>query len=133
MRSLDGDRGPRTRIPLVQIRRVELREIHLPLLHPFETSAGRTTERHIIVVRVEDADGGEGWGECVADENPYYSEEWTESAWAVMTRFLAPLLVAEPFPSAESVDGRFAHVRGNRMAKAALETACWDLEARARN
>jgi O-succinylbenzoate synthase len=124
---------PGTRIRFVQIRRVELREIHLPLLHPFETSAGRTTERHIIVVRVEDADGGEGWGECVADENPYYSEEWTESAWAVMTRFLAPLLVAEPFPSAESVDGRFAHVRGNRMAKAALETACWDLEARARN
>jgi O-succinylbenzoate synthase len=85
------------------------------------------------VVRVEDVDGGEGWGECVADENPYYSEEWTESAWAVMTRFLAPLLVAEPVASAADVDGRFAHVRGNRMAKAALETACWDLEARNRN
>jgi len=52
---------------------------------------------------------------------------------SVMTRFLAPLLVAAPFPSAESVDGRFAHVRGNRMAKAALETACWDLEARAQS
>jgi O-succinylbenzoate synthase len=117
----------------VQIRRVELREIHLSLLHPFETSSGRTTERHVIVVRVEDADGGEGWGECVADENPYYSEEWTESAWAVMTRFLAPLLVRAPSASAESVDGVFTHVRGNRMAKAALETACWDLEARTRN
>jgi o-succinylbenzoate synthase len=117
----------------VQIRRVELREIHLPLLHPFETSSSRTTERHIIVVRIEDADGREGWGECVADENPYYSEEWTESAWAVITHFLAPLLVGEPLASAESVDDRFAHVRGNRMAKAALETACWDLEARTRN
>ncbi len=117
----------------MQIRRVELREIHLPLLHPFETSAGRTTERHIIIVRVENADGGEGWGECVAEEGPYYSEEWTESAWAVMTRFLAPLLIAEPLASAESVDARFAHIRGNRMAKAALETACWDLEARSRD
>ncbi|HEX6641286.1 MAG TPA: o-succinylbenzoate synthase [Thermoanaerobaculia bacterium] len=117
----------------MQIRRVELREIHLSLLHPFETSSGRTTERHVIVVRVEDVDGAEGWGECVADENPYYSEEWTESAWAVMTRFLAPLLVRAPFASAESVDEVFAHVRGNRMAKAALETACWDLEARTRN
>ena len=117
----------------MQITRVELREIHLSLLHPFETSFGRTTERHIILVRVENADGGEGWGECVAEESPYYSEEFTESAWAVMTRFLAPLLVAAPFESAESVDGLFAHVKGNRMAKAALETACWDLEARARN
>ncbi len=115
------------------IKRVELREIHLSLLHPFETSHGRTTERHIILVRVEDAQGGEGWGECVADESPYYSEEWTESAWAVMHRFLAPLLIASPFDSAESVDALFAHVKGNRMAKAALETACWDLEARSRN
>ena len=126
-------RASRARIGRVQIRRVELREIHLSLIHPFETSFGRTTERHIIVVRVEDADGLEGWGECVADESPYYSEEWTESAWAVMTRFLAPLLVSAPFPAAEAVDGRFAPVRGNRMAKAALETACWDLEARVRN
>jgi o-succinylbenzoate synthase len=116
-------------IPTV-IRRVELREIHLSLLHPFETSFGRTTVRHIILVRVEDADGGEGWGECVAEESPYYSEEWTESAWAVLERFLAPLIVSASRLTAEGVDGLFAHVRGNRMAKAALETACWDLAAR---
>jgi O-succinylbenzoate synthase len=107
----------------MNIRRVELREIRLSLLHPFETSFGRTTERHIILVRVEDADGAEGWGECVADENPFYSEEWTESAWAVLEQFLAPLVIA----------GKgFEHVRGNRMAKAAIETAMWDLDARQR-
>ena len=117
----------------MQIRRVELREIHLSLLHPFETSFGRTTERHIILVRVLDDGGGEGWGECVADESPYYSEEWTESAWAVMTRFLAPLLVSATLDSAGSVDALFAPIKGNRMAKAALETACWDLEACNRN
>lgn len=118
----------------MRIRRVELREIHLSLLHPFETSLGKTSERHIILVRVEGADGGEGWGECVADETPHYSEEWTESAWGVMTQFLAPLLVAAaPFESAESVDALFAPIKGNRMAKAALETACWDLDARARD
>ncbi|MGZ4779962.1 MAG: o-succinylbenzoate synthase, partial [Thermoanaerobaculia bacterium] len=77
----------------MHVRRVELRQIGIPLLHPFETSLGRTTERHIILVRVEDDDGAEGWGECVADEDPYYSEEWTESAWAVLDRFLAPLIV----------------------------------------
>ena len=105
------------------LRRVELREIHLELLHPFETSFGRTTERHIILVRVEDADGAEGWGECVADENPFYSEEWTESAWVVLERFVAPLAIA-----GES----FEHIRGNRMAKAAIETAMWDLDAKRR-
>ena len=117
----------------MRITRVELREIHLSLLHPFESSHGRTTGRHIILARVEHAHGGEGWGECVADESPYYSEEWTESAWAVMQRFLAPLLMSASFESAASVDALFAPVKGNRMAKAALETACWDLEARSRN
>jgi O-succinylbenzoate synthase len=117
----------------VQVRRVELRQIPLALRHPFQTSFGTTTERNIILVRVEDADGGEGWGECVADDDPFYSEEWTESAWAVMTRFLAPMLVATPIEDAAAVDTLFAPVRGNRMAKAALESACWDLEARNRN
>lgn len=117
----------------MQLRRIELRQIHLRLLHPFQTSFGTTTERNIILVRVEDEDGAEGWGECVADDDPFYSEEWTESAWPVMERFLAPILLATPFASAADVDGVFAHVRGNRMAKAAIETACWDLDARKQN
>lgn len=112
------------------IRRVELREIRLALLHPFETSFGRTTVRHIILIRVEDADGAEGWGECVADENPYYSEEWTESAWAILEGFLAPMTISVNIASASAVNAMFAHIRGNRMAKAAIETAMWDLEAR---
>jgi hypothetical protein len=33
---------------------IELREISLPLLHPFETSLGRTSERHILLVCVTD-------------------------------------------------------------------------------
>lgn len=105
----------------------------MPLLHPFETSLGRTTERHIILVRVEDEEGREGWGECVADESPYYSEEWTESAWSALETFLAPLIVRTSFEHAEEIDAIFGHIRGNRMAKAAIETACWDLEAHRRN
>ena len=118
---------------MTKLRRLELIQISIPLVHPFETSLGRTTERHIILVRLEDTDGAEGWGECVADEDPFYSEEWTESAWAVLERFLAPLVVRTPFERAEDVDAMFAHIRGNRMAKAAVETACWDLEARRRD
>jgi O-succinylbenzoate synthase len=110
-----------------------MQEIHLALLHPFETSFGRTTERHIIVIRVEDADGAEGWGECVADESPFYSEEWTESAWAVLEHFLIPAAMGVELESASKIDGLFAHIRGNRMAKAAIETAVWDLEARRRD
>jgi O-succinylbenzoate synthase len=112
---------------------VELRQIHLPLLFPFETSFGRTAERHIILIRLLDEEGAAGWGECVAEENPFYSEEWTGSAWPMLERYLAPLILQSPFESASEIDARFRHIRGNRMAKAAIESACWDLEARRRS
>src|SRR5438552_16649623 len=79
----------------VNITSIELREIRLPLIHFFETSFGRTTERRIILVRVVDRDGAEGWGECTAGEGPFYSDEWTETAWATLKDFLAPMVVNE--------------------------------------
>lgn len=113
------------------ITSVELREIRLPLVHFFETSFGRTTERRILLVRVTDKDGAEGWGECTAGEGPFYCEEWTETAWATITTFLAPMVVGKEIESAADTWELMSAVRGHRMAKAAIETACWDLEARA--
>ena len=114
----------------MQITSIELREIRLPLVHFFETSFGRTYERRILLARVRDADGAEGWGECTAGEGPFYCEEWTESAWAVITTYLAPMLAGQEFNAPGDVSAHLRRVRGNRMAKAALETACWDLAAK---
>ncbi|MEO8435136.1 MAG: o-succinylbenzoate synthase [Pyrinomonadaceae bacterium] len=113
------------------ISAIELREIRLPLIHFFETSFGRTTERRIILVRVTDKHGAHGWGECTAGEGPFYCEEWTETAWPVLREFLAPMVVGHQVETAAEVGQLIKQVRGNRMAKAALETACWDLEAKA--
>ena len=112
------------------ISRIELREIHLPLIHFFETSFGRTTQRRIILARVIDPDGAEGWGECTAGEGPFYSDEWTETAWATLKDFLAPMVAGKEIENAASVFNLMKSVRGHRMAKAAIETACWDLEAK---
>lgn len=117
----------------MRIISVELREIRLGLVHFFETSFGRTTERRIILARVVDAEGAEGWGECTAGEAPFYSEEWTETAWHTIKDFLAPALLGRDVESAARVRGLTQRVRGHRMAKAALETACWELEARRAN
>jgi o-succinylbenzoate synthase len=114
----------------VIISSVELREIRLPLIHFFETSFGRTTERRIVLVRVIDKDGAEGWGECTAGEGPFYSDEWSETAWATLEQFLAPMVLGKPVESADQILWLMKAVRGHRMAKAALETACWDLEAK---
>ena len=112
------------------ISRIELREIHLPLIHFFETSFGRTTERRIILVRVIDKDGVEGWGECTAGEGPFYSEEWTETAWVTLKHFLAQMVAGKEVEKASGTFDLMKSVRGHRMAKAAIETACWDLEAK---
>ncbi|HEX3230986.1 MAG TPA: o-succinylbenzoate synthase [Pyrinomonadaceae bacterium] len=112
------------------ISSIELREIRLPLIHFFETSFGRTTERRIVIAQLRDNDGAEGWGECTAGEGPFYSDEWAETAWPTLKEFLAPMVVGHEVTAAANVHELMKSVRGHRMAKAAIETACWDLEAK---
>ena len=114
----------------MHIKEIELREIRLPLVHFFETSFGCTTERRILLARVIDKDGAEGWGECTAGEGPFYSDEWTDSSWATLKEFLAPIVVTRELASAAQAFSLMRSVRGHRMAKATIETACWDLEAK---
>ena len=101
----------------------------MPLVHFFETSFGRTTERRIVLVEVS-SDGLSGWGEVTAGENPFYNEEWTESAWLILRDFVAPRAIHHHFENAAEVGARSAHIRGHLMARGGLEVAVWDLEAR---
>jgi L-alanine-DL-glutamate epimerase-like enolase superfamily enzyme len=60
------------------IDRIELFLCRLPLVHFFETSFGRSYDRTFVLIRVEGEFEGarhEGWGESVAEANPYYSSE----------------------------------------------------------
>jgi len=113
----------------VRIDRLELRLCRLPLVSFFETSFGRSYDRTFLLVRLE-GDGHEGWGEAVAEANPYYSSETTETAWHIITEFLAPRVLGQPFDHPRDVFDAMRPVRGHNMAKAALEMAAWDLYAR---
>jgi O-succinylbenzoate synthase len=112
-----------------RIERVILRQIRLPLVHFFETSFGRTHERQIVLVEVV-SDGMSGWGEVTCGENPFYNEEWTESAWRIVRDYSAPRVLGRDLNSAEDVAPLTAHIRGHNMARGGLEAAAWDLEAR---
>ena len=112
----------------MRIDSIILREIHMPLVRPFETSFGVTRDRKILLAEVQ-SEGLTGWGECTAGEHPYFSEESTQTAWAVITQELGPMLATEPVEHGGDCPRIFKRVRGNRMAKAALENAIWDLEA----
>lgn len=112
----------------MKIKRIEIREIHLPLVHFFETSFGRTTARRIVLVRAE-TDEFTGWGEVTAGEEPFYSHETPETAWHILRDFLIPWTLGREFERASDLAPRFRPVRGHNMAKAALENALWDIEA----
>lgn len=113
---------------MFKIDAIHLREINMPLAHPFETSFGRTTARRILLVELE-SDGLSAWGECVAGEHPYFSEEMIDTSWTVTETELAPRLLDVELSGGGSCVKLLKQVRGNRMAKAALENAAWDLEA----
>ena len=112
----------------MKIEAITLREIRMPLVHFFETSFGRTYERRILLVTVH-CQGLDAWGECVAGEDPFYSDEWIDSAWLTMKRYLAPAVIGRNLEAGRDCAALFARVRGHRMAKAAIENALWDAEA----
>lgn len=137
------------------LERIELHRLEVPLVRPFETSFGRETVREVLLVRVV-TDVGDGWGECVAGRDPFYSSEYVDGAASVIERYLAPALLAgsrdrlprpagsetpaarapQPavgafVPLAASVARTLDFVAGHRMAKGALEAAVLDAELRA--
>ena len=115
----------------MKIDAIYLRELCIPLIKPFVTSFGPTTDRRILLVEIK-GEGLTGWGECVAGEHPYYSYETVDTAWLMLLDELAPRLAAADLPHSGKCPAIFKQVRGHRMAKAALENAVWDLEAQMR-
>jgi O-succinylbenzoate synthase len=115
----------------VKIERLELRLLKLPLVHFFETSFGRVDDKHFILVRV-DGGGATGYGECVAEQDPYYSAETNETAWHIIEGFIAPRVLGTEFAHPREVFPALKAIRGHNMAKAAVEMAAWDLFAKQR-
>ena len=114
---------------MFSIDAIHLREINLPLARPFETSFGLTTARRILLVEIE-SDGLTAWGECVAGEHPYFSDEMIDTAWIITESELAPRLLEAELSGGGSVPEILKQVRGHRMAKAALENAVWEMTAK---
>src|SRR5712692_4537525 len=115
----------------MRLKAVELRRIRMSLVAPFETSFGVQTERDILLLKTITTDG-EGWGECVAGEEPTYSSEYVDGAQHVLIHHLLPRLFDQRELTAADVAVVLHPVHGHQMAKAAIEMAVLDAELRAR-
>ncbi len=113
-----------------RIERVELLELTLPLVEPFIISGGVMRERRSLLVVLHDGEGGIGYGEAPPFELPFYSEETLGGARHLLERALIPRVSGREFADIDAVDAVLrVGVRGNPFARAAIETAAWDLLA----
>ncbi|GAC1660101.1 MAG: o-succinylbenzoate synthase [Acidobacteriaceae bacterium] len=112
----------------MKVEVVRLRELRMRLKAPFETSFGVTQDRRILLVEVI-ADGVSGWGEVTTGETPSYNSETTDTAWHIISDFIAPRLLGSALNTASEFGALFMGIRGHEMAKAGVENALWDIEA----
>lgn len=114
----------------MQITEVTIRKMKMRMKVPFSTSFGTMQDKHFLLLEVHDVLGNTGWGESVAFDAPWYTEETVETSLHMLRDFLIPLLLEKDISHPDDVCSLFAPIRGNKMAKAGLECAVWDLYAK---
>lgn len=117
----------------MKIKRVTLYITEMKLISPFVTSYGTYRERESILIEIEDMNGCIGWGEVVAFSQPWYTEETIQTALHMLQEFLVPILLQNTIEHPSELPQLFSNVKRNRMAKAGLEGAIWDIYAQHQN
>ncbi|MGX7420351.1 o-succinylbenzoate synthase [Carnobacterium gallinarum] len=114
----------------MRLTKVTLYQLEMPLVTPFRTSYGVMENKNFTLIEVEDSLGYKGYGELEAFTVPDYTEETEETARIILLRHLLPLLKGQEIQHPCEIRSLFAGIRGNEMAKSAIETAIWDLYGR---
>ncbi|MHA1482384.1 MAG: o-succinylbenzoate synthase [Candidatus Heimdallarchaeaceae archaeon] len=116
----------------MKIDSIKLYNVKMELRNPFRTSFGVTQEREILITRVQ-AEGFDGYGECVAENGPWYSGETINSCQSIITEFVAPWLKETELDHPKDFKKLVQQIKGNQMAKACMEDAVWDLYGQINN
>lgn len=114
----------------MRITTAHLYKINLPLQTPFITSFGQMITKDFTLLVLNDEDGYSGYGECSAFSFPFYTEEFRDSAYLLLKNTLIPMILNQELTSPAELKDLFTGIRRNNMAKAAIDTAMWDLYAK---
>ena len=113
----------------IQIKRITLFHVRVPLKRPFTTHLQEVLERESIFVEMEDEQGNIGVGECVAFTSPWYTEETVETAWLALEKWIIPAILNKSYTHPDELDGCLAFIKRNHMAKSTVNHAIWDIYA----
>lgn len=117
----------------ISIKEIKLRKLKMKLKDPFTTSFGTLQEKTFFIIEAIDRAGKRGFGESVAFDSPWYTEETVQTNAHMIEDFLIPILCENEISHPDDVSALFSPIKGNNMAKAAIEGAVWDLYAKQQN
>ncbi|MTH54409.1 o-succinylbenzoate synthase [Bacillus mangrovi] len=117
----------------MRLKKITLHLTEMELVQPFESSLERVETRESVIVEAENSDGTVGWGEGVAFSSPWYTEETVKTSLHMLQDFLIPICLHREYRHPEEVHASFSGIKRNRMAKAAIEMAVWDVYAKQLN
>lgn len=117
----------------MKIQNIKIRQLKMKMKAPFTTSFGTFVNKEFLLLEVTDELGNTGWGESVAFDAPWYSEETYKTNWIILEDFLIPLIKGKEIGHPDEINELFAPIRKNNMAKSTLEGAVWDLYAKRTN
>ena len=114
---------------MATIDRIDIHRVAMPLIYPFRTAFGNDETIESVLVRVQSGDAC-GWGETAPWRIPAYSPECAAGVFMIIRDFLAPLVLGREIASGDELQSALSPVKGNRFAKAGLDLAWWDLDAK---
>ncbi|MFU8865739.1 MAG: muconate/chloromuconate family cycloisomerase [Rhodobacterales bacterium] len=112
---------------LTKIDQIETMILDIPTIRGHVLSMATMRTQSAVLVRVRFSDGSEGIGEGTTIGGLSYGAESPEGIQSAIDTYIAPVLVGR---DADNVNGAIQLidklVKGNRIAKAAVEIALWD-------
>lgn len=112
----------------MHIDAIDVYHVAMPLISPWRTAYGEDAVIESVLVRLSGG-GAYAWGEASPLAAPCYSPEWAGGVFATVHKWLAPTLVGQTVSSGDELQTKLRHFKGNPFAKAALDTAWWNLDA----
>ncbi len=112
---------------MTTIDRIETMILDIPTIRGHVLSMATMRSQSAVLVRIKFSDGSDGIGEGTTIGGLTYGAESPESIQSAIDTFIAPALIGR---DGDDVNGAYQLmeklVRGNRIAKAAVEIALWD-------
>ncbi|WP_181409964.1 o-succinylbenzoate synthase [Martelella alba] len=116
----------------MRIDKIDVFHVAMPLIAPWKTSFSQETAIDSVLVRIQSGDLV-GWGEAAPYAAPEFCAEWASGLFYLICDIFKPLLEGQDIEDAETLQRMLSRFKGNQFAKAAIDTAFWDLLAKSRN